>query len=162
MGKQVESEMINENIILYALCKQFIVELPKINPQTSLRLQLNNNILDINLPRQCGKTGVARRLALEYSNVIIVSPNRHMARVGYPSVPSNQIVNHTKMKEEEMGTRFCSLENKVFILDESLPFITPEDILENYLRYPHQNRSWEDLVWQAPKIIALGTRYNLK
>lgn len=153
--------MINAKI-LHELCEAFILGAPNYRPELPIEVQLQNNILDINLPRQCGKTRVAARLALEYADVIIVPANRHMARHGYSGISKEQLYSHIKLKEREVGTKYCSLENKIIILDESLPLISPEEILRNYLRYPHgSNRTVGDLVWQAPKIIALGTRYRL-
>ena len=147
---------------LYDLCESFIDNRPKLNPSLSLAQMLQgSNILDINVPRACGKTNVVIELSLAYPNTIIIPANRNMLRGGYNPIPKDRLINHTEILESYIiGTRMCPLECKIIIIDDC-PKITPENILLEYLRYPHQNRSLEDLVWQAPKVIALGTRYKL-
>lgn len=153
--------MINQKI-LYDLCESFIKSSPKPNLGLSLELALqDSNILDINLPRACGKTNVATEIALAYPSAIIVPANRCMLRGGYYPLSKDRLVSHTQILESYIrGITPCPFENRIIILDDCTK-VTPEDIIREYIIYPHHNRTPKDLIWRAPKVIALGTRYKL-
>jgi hypothetical protein len=155
--------MINQSA-LYKLCISFINSVPNLSPEVPMHLALQSaNILDINLPRGCGKSRVATKIVMEYEGTaIIIPPNRNRLRQGYPDLKRrSSLVSHTDIiGTNVLGSKVSPLEGKIIIIDDCTS-ISPEEILHEYLAYPHQNRDWMNLRWQAPKIISLGTRYKL-